>query len=188
MRKRRNKKNKQIYLVLFFVLFSLLLSTGYSLFSEILNTNGSVSLMPYVGGNVLNVNLLQTAGRYAVGTPADNSFQSETLNSNNLITNFRRIKSTGKTNYNRVTINFTNAYHLNLTAGSVSTQLISGSSNVSAHSASLSKATLIPNESGSLTLNFSNRLSNAEIIQIRATMRYTVNGDIQYFYYDLFIY
>lgn len=61
MRKRRNKKNKQIYLVLLFVLFSLLLSTGYSLFSEILNTNGSVSLMPYVGGNVLNVNLLQTA-------------------------------------------------------------------------------------------------------------------------------
>lgn len=185
MIRRKKKKLKILYMVVI-VIIILSLSVGYSSFVESINIFGSATSMPIISGPDLDINLIPNGSIYTNGTyPAKSIiFQSETLNSNELTVNYTRDGTTGKKYNISISINFTNKYHLNLTSGTTSAQIISGT-RITNLSSSLSKTVLIPNEQGSLTVNFTN--TNKSGANLRITMSYIVNGITQSFYYNVII-
>ncbi len=185
MRKRKKQQKKIIYVLMIFIII-VSLSIGYSLFGETLNISGSANTLVLISGPNLDINLIPNGSIYTSGTYPSKSivFQNETLNNNELTVNYNRDNSTGKKYNISISINFTNKYHLNLTSGTASAQRISGTE-ISGLTSSLSKTTLIPNEQGSLTVNFGN--TNKSGANLRITMSYGVNGITQSYYYNVII-
>jgi len=186
MKKRRRKNNNYFIYLLVAAMIIASFSIGYSLLNSSLNVSGTAHTTDFVSGPILKINLIKTGARYTTGTiPTNIIYQSEILNQNNLTVNFNRADAKA-TRYNvSLTITFSNAYsYHNLTSGTASVQLISGS-NVQGLTKSLGKIVLIPGEIGTLTVNFSN--TNKAGANIRATMSYIVYGITQYFYYNIVI-
>ncbi len=185
MKRRKSSKINIVYISIIIV-FIISLTVGYSLLSESLNILGSATSMPIISGPNLDINLIPNGSIYTNGTYPSSSitFQSETLNGNELTVYYSRASTTGKKYNISIFINFTNKYHLNLTSGITSFQIISGTE-IKNLSSSLSKTILIPNEQGSLNVSFTN--TNKSRANLRITMSYVVNGITQSFYYNVII-
>lgn len=184
MDRRRKRNVKRNYIPYLIAIIFLTMSVGYSIFTETLNINGSAVAHYVIAGNVLKLGLTQTGGRYSTGaTPANFNFVNETLSGNTITINYTR-KSKLSTNYTFTLVTpFKSVYPYNMTAGAISTAIVSGSLNIVSRSATMTKTALIPQESGSFTVNLTTSTKNTAVINIKATMRYTVEGIIQYFYY-----
>lgn len=185
MKKNRKKNKRKTFMIVSIVVSILFIATGYSLLNGVLNISGSVHTKELITGTQLNIGLISSGTRYTGGTiPSNITFQNETLNANELTVNFVRANSGNSTYISNLTINFTNNNIVNMVSGASSVQIISGS-NFSATSTTLSKTTLIPNEQGSLTVNFTNRNKSSEVMRLRVTMQYTSMSVTQYFYYNI---
>ncbi len=185
MRKRR-RKNNLMYWVITIVVILLFIATGYSLFVDQLNIAGSATTESIYSGNQLNIPLNPNGTMYTGGTlPSSANYQSEVLDANTLTITFVRGNQGNKVYPSSLQINFTNSYDINMTNGSASV-VVQEEGNFSNYSAVISKTTLIPNESGTLTVDFDFRNKNAPSPSIlRATMQYTVDSYVKYFYYDI---
>lgn len=182
MRRRKDYKFKLTLITIFIAFISL--SIGYSFFSETLNISGFVSAIFTLDTEELEIDLQQSAGRYSNISNMDRiTFQSETLNNNELTLVVARSDTTGRPNDRTFTINFTNSYPINLTNGSTSTQIISSGADINSLSASLNRTSLIPGESATLTFNVSQRNRGSE--EVLAIMSFNAGGQTQYFYYRI---
>lgn len=184
MKRRRRKKNNYIYVFIVIAIIASL-SVGYSLLNDSLNVTGSATTVYLISGSKLNVNLIQTNNRYTTGTiPTNITFLNEVLNQNELTINFSRPNTRGKKYNSNLIITFSNPYPYNMTLGTSTVQLISGTE-VQGLTVSLGKTTLVPAETGTLTVAFIN--TNKAPANIRAMISYTTNGVTQYFYYNVII-
>ncbi|NLA32888.1 MAG: hypothetical protein GX864_02980 [Mollicutes bacterium] len=188
MRVKRKKKINLIYYVVVFLVISLLITVGYSLFSERFNIFGTAKSVPLVPGNELDFNLSNSGGRYSSGPAIKGlDYLNETLNGNVLTVNYAKGNNNNHPNNVSLTIEFANKYHVNLTNG-VATSVIQNGNTISNLTSSLNKISLTPNEFGTLTVNFSFINRNAQLPStVRTTIRYTVQGKFQYFYFDVTI-
>ena len=186
MRVKRKKNIKFTYYIVIFLVISLLLTIGYSLFSENLNIFGSVNTVPLVPGNSLDFNLATSNGRYSTGPSIGGlDYQSESLNSNVLTVYYAKGNNNPRPNNVSLTIEFSNKYHVNLTQGQARSVIQTGST-ISNLSYSINKTSLTPSETGTLTVNFVFINRNAQLPStVRTTLQYTVQGKLQYFYFDV---
>lgn len=183
---RRQKQNKYKLTLITVFIAMMFLSIGYSYFSETLNISGFVNAVFTVSDDVLNVDLNQTNGSY---TSLDNidrwTLVSENLNENELTITYSRNDTTGRPNDRIFNITFVNTYPINLTSGTVSTQIISGAADIDSLSASLNKTAITPNEDATLTVDLRQR--NRSGGEVLITFSYDAGGTIQYFHYRIII-
>jgi hypothetical protein len=181
--KYKKKNHNMKFLVVSMAIITLSLSLGYSLFFEALRINGSASLAELITDK-LEFQLIQTGGRYVTGSfPNNVTYNSESYDGvNNLTINFTRNNTTGATRTSSYNVDFRNIYPNNLTLGSVATTVISG--RVTASSSSLTKAALVPNETGSLTVNLTHG-NNGGTVEVLNTVQYTYQGVVKYFYFTI---
>ena len=181
--KYKKKQNNFKFIVLSISVITLSLSIGYSLFFESLTINGSATLAEVIT-NKLEVQLIQTGGRYVTGSfPANATYTNEQFDlSNNLTINLRRSNTTGKGEASVYYVDFRNSYGDNLTLGAVQTTNATGRINSS--SSSLNKTALIPNETARLTVNL-NHSNNGGAVAVNNVVRYTYKGVVKYFYFTI---
>lgn len=184
MIKRRKRKPQINYVPVILTMIFLAMSVGYSFFSETINIDGSAVAHYVISDNILKIGLTQTGGRYSTGaTPTNFTFVNEILSGNTITIKYTR-KSKSSTNYTFTLVTpFKNIYPYNMTAGAISSAIISGGLNVASTSATMTKTALIPQESGSFTVTLVTNTKNTAVINIKATMQYTTDGVVQYFYY-----
>lgn len=188
MKLRRKKKKLIPYYTISIVIVLLLITVGYSLFSDQLGINGSVYTVSPITGDQLNISLSQTGGRYTTGSlPSGALFQNENLSGNNLTVNFIKANKKNGIYTASLTINFTNSYAYKMTNGIVSTQKIAGST-LTVTGSSLTQTTIMPGSTGSFTTNFSfNNRKATTPSSLKTTVQYNVFGVTQYFYYNIII-
>lgn len=186
MRAQRKKKINLIYYVVVFLVISLLITVGYSLFSERFNIFGSATIIPLVPGTDLDFNLTNTGGRYSSGPAIGGlDYLNETLNGNVLTVNYAKGNNNNQPNTVSLTIEFANKYNVNLTNG-IATSVIQSGNTINGVNSSINKTSLTPNEVGILTVNFTFYNRNAQLPStVRTTLKYTVQGKEQYFYFDI---
>lgn len=187
MRKiRRQKRNKRTFVILsvaFFVLFTV---SGYAFFTETLSIGGTAKNSDYITNNKLQVDLVQTSGRYTTGTFGGVTWSSESYDGiNNLSTYFVKQNATTTNRTNNYTITLRNPYSINLTNGTVTTSLVSGT--FSTRTATIQRTTLTPNQTGTIRLNLTHRNSTVGNAQVLVTVTYRLNGVYKYFYFRVFI-
>lgn len=187
MRKlRRQKRNKRNFVFLSIAVFVLFTVTGYAWFNESLHIGGTAKNSDYITNNKLQVNLTQTSGRYTTGTFGGVNWSSETYDGiNNVSTYFTKQNTTSTNRANNYQITFVNPYSLNLTNGTVTTQLISGT--FSLRTATLTRTTMTPGQNNVVRLNLTHRNSTVGNAQVLATVTFRLNGVYKYFYFRVFI-
>lgn len=187
MRKiRRQKRNKRTFIVISIAVFVLFTVTGYAFFTETLSLSGTARNSDYITNNKLETPLTLTSGRYTTGTFGGVTWSSENYDGiNNLSTYFvkQNTLTTNRTNNYRITIR--NPYSRNLTNGTVTTQLISGT--FSTRTATISATTLTPNQTAQVRLNLTHRNSTVGNAQVLVTVTFRLNGVYKYFYFRVFI-
>lgn len=181
---KRKKYSKQKYIVLIIIVIIIFTSIGYSIFSESINIRGTAKSSNFISGNILDLILYSSGGVYVGGTaPSNAKFTNETLENNYLTINYSR-NNRGNSSSNSVhTVIYENKYPVNMTNGHVSHKIVYGSASITTLTSSITKASLIPQESSTLQVNITRTNKNA--VQVLTTMSYIVNGLKQDFYFVL---
>lgn len=182
---KKNKRTSKFYIlaIFTFIFFSV---TGYAFFNETIHINGTAKNSDYFTNNKLQVNLTKSSTYYTTGTFRRITLSSEDYDGiNNLNTYFTVNDNTTTNRANTYKISFTNPYSINLTNGSVSLQIISGT--FSSTSVTINRTTLKPNQTGTVTLKMTHKNRTVGNAQARVTVQYRLNGVTKYFYFTVFI-
>lgn len=183
MKKLRKKRKHTLTIIFMFTFFTI---SGYALLSETINITGTAKNSDYFTNNKLQLSLTQTSGKYTTGTFGGLTWSSESYDGiNNLSTYFVTANNTTANRANKYTITFTNPYSINLTNGTITTQLISGT--FSARSATISRTTMTPNQSATATLSMTHKNRTVGNAQVLVTISFRLNGVTKYFYFTVFI-
>lgn len=187
MKKRKFKKAKYNF-PLFFTAIILTLCVGYSIFGESLVVKGNIVTNYVISGNALNINLIQTNGRYTTGNfSAGAIYNNEVLNGNELIVYFLKDTHSPKNYSGTYIVTFKNIYPYSLTNGTILSTKVSGGNGVKSFSSSLAKTIVAKNSSSTFTTKISFKTNVAEIINIKTTITYIINGVSQSFVYNIII-
>lgn len=188
MRKKRKFKKAKNNFPLFFAIIVLTLCVGYSIFGESLLVKGNIVTNYVISGNVLNIKLMQTNGKYTTGDfSAGVIYNNELQSGNQLTINFSKVLTNSKNYSGTYTVSFKNIYPYSLTNGTISTVKVSGDRGVKSFSSKLSNPTVIKDAMSSFTTNIVFRTNDLATINLRTTITYVVNGVSQSFIYNIVI-
>lgn len=185
--KRKKRRQHKKYLILVIVVIVLTIVTGYSILSDSLSISGGAVTGTYVYGPDLNIELIPNGERYFYGIMPERAiFVSEVLENNRLVITFQKTDNNALFYTTELKIDFKNIYQDNLTKGKIKRSVPGGHRGFSVMSTSISKETLVPNETATMTIKFN-------FINYRATpgatmttsLEYRVNGTTQTFYVDV---
>ena len=192
MRKIKKKKTMQnkIVIILFLIIFTT--STGYALLSESIKINGTATASYVVSGNAMDLNLLGNGiggATYTSGTFPTTfaTLVSENLSTNNLTLTFNRSRKYTSYVSCRFIINFTNPYPYSMKSGTRTNTTVSGGTNVSTFSSTLSSTSIPAGGTGKLTVSVKLRTSLTTVINLQTKMTYVINGVTQNFYYNIVV-
>jgi hypothetical protein len=181
--KYKRKRINVSYYVIITTIFVVSLSVGYALLNESLRINGSINKQTYISPNLVPTFTL-TSGRYVSGSYGNNvQWSSESYDGKNNLTVYLTRRNSN-TQLRTTTLNITvrNVYPLSLTAGTASSEIISGAGNFGSVTPSVGTTTIATNGTTYFRTVFSMRTSVAGTIEVRSTYRYTYSGVFKYFY------
>ncbi|MDD2434749.1 MAG: hypothetical protein PHO63_00655 [Bacilli bacterium] len=190
MKKRNRGKLKINSIPVLIAIILLMMSIGYSFFTETLKIGGSATANLVISGNALKLGFTPVDGRYSTGaTPANFTFNSETLTNSNTITiNYTRLSNSRSRYTFDLTLPFKNIYPVPLSSGTITSTILSGQGELSKPTVTLGSNTLAGKGTSQFNVNFSTTVKKSGTISLQVTVSYVVQGLTQYFYYIINIY
>lgn len=175
---------------IFFVCYLFLLSVGYALFQETLLVQGTVSTMEYYEGTILpHTPIIVDTANNRYHTESNHKdfvdFDSESWSEDTLTINYdKRLGIVSGSNTNQFHIQIQNPTVLPMTNGQATAEITeNGWSFIHSVSATVSKDTILPNETVDITITVtSNMYLPAGSQQVRAAISYTLQNQTKYLY------